>query len=424
MTGAAAARWARVASPVTAWSLAGLTVAIILATVVLTVLTGNLGVSSDGSVIALALVFLAVGFLIAVRQPRNPMGWVLMSTGLATGFTIAAGLYELYSLQLGGAGLPGWRAVIFAENAFWPLGMLIGMTALLLFPDGQLSRPWRRVLWAYAGAGACVLASQAIPGAYLASWPHLHLGAAGEIVGPQATGVLHFLATGLPVLVLVPFWLAWIVRLASRFRGSAGDARQQYKWFTLGAAITFLGLIVMTVAESVASSSALISVVNVTATYAVIAAPLGIGLAILRYRLYEIDRIISRTLAYALVTGLLVGLYAGLVLLATEVLRFSSPVAVAAATLAAAALLRPASRRVQAGLDRRFNRAHYDAEQTVALFSARLKDAVNLDTVRADLLAEVQRSLEPAHVSVWLAGTGPAGHGPGAGPGRPGVDPG
>jgi hypothetical protein len=126
------------------------------------------------------------------------------------------------------------------------------------------------------------------------------------------------------------------------------------------------------------------------------------GVGILKYRLYEIDRIISRTLAYAIVTGLLVGLYAGLVLLATQVLQFRGPVAVAAATLAAAALFNPLRRRVQRIVDRRFNRARYDAEQTVAAFAARLKEALDLDSIRGDLTAVVQTTLEPAHVSVWI----------------------
>jgi len=124
---------------------------------------------------------------------------------------------------------------------------------------------------------------------------------------------------------------------------------------------------------------------------------------VLRYRLYEIDRIISRTLAYAIVTGLLVGVYAGLVLLATHVLTLHTPVAVAAATLAAAALFSPLRRRVQQVVDRRFNRARYNADQMVAAFAARLKDAVDLDSVRDDLAGVVNRALEPAHVSVWIS---------------------
>jgi hypothetical protein len=129
----------------------------------------------------------------------------------------------------------------------------------------------------------------------------------------------------------------------------------------------------------------------------------SIGVAVLRYRLFDIDRIISRTLAYAIVTGLLVGVYAGLVLLATRVVSITAPVAVAASTLAAAALFNPLRRRVQRVVDRRFNRARYDAGRTVAAFAARLQDTVDLDSVRDDLAGVVQQALEPAHVSVWLS---------------------
>jgi hypothetical protein len=144
-------------------------------------------------------------------------------------------------------------------------------------------------------------------------------------------------------------------------------------------------------------------IVRDLAFLALAALPLSIGIGILKYRLYDIDRIISRTLAYAIVTGLLIGVYAGLVLLATRVLSTRTPVAVAAATLAAAALFSPARRRVQHAVDRRFNRARYDADQTVAAFAARLKDAVDLDSVQADLASVVHQALEPAHVSVWLS---------------------
>jgi hypothetical protein len=131
--------------------------------------------------------------------------------------------------------------------------------------------------------------------------------------------------------------------------------------------------------------------------------PVACAVAVLKYRLYEIDKIISRTLAYAIVTGLLVGVYAGLVLLATQVFRVHTPVAVAAATLAAAALFNPVRRRVQKAVDRRFNRARYDADQTVAAFAARLKDAVDLDSVRDDLASVAAKTLEPAHVSIWMS---------------------
>jgi hypothetical protein len=387
-----------------AWLLGGLALALITGSVVLTVLTGNLTASSDGAVLALAFVFLAVGFLVAVRQPANPIGWVLIASGLSTAFTIWAALYTLYDFAWAGGRLPLGRAVLFGENAGWVLAIVIGMTSLLLFPDGRLSRAWRRVLACYAVVGGLVLASQAASAWYLVTLPHLRMDAAGAVIGvPRPGGVVDFFSTGLPVLALVPFWLAWVVRLIIEFRRSAGATRQQFKWITAGALITMAGIVVMTVAESGSNSAALTGVVNVAATYAVVAFPLGMGLGILRYRLYDIDRIISRTVAYTLVTGLLVGVYAGLVLLAIEVLRLGSSVSVAVGTLAAAALFSPVRRRVQRRVDRRFNRARYDADAAVAAFNARLKDAVDMAAVQADLVRVLQDTLHPAQVSVWAA---------------------
>ena len=386
-----------------AWTLGGLTLALIIFSVVLTVITGDLSVPTDGATIALATAFLVLGVIVALRQPGNPVGWVLAATGLATILNVAASLYTLLDFGLSHGSLPFGLALLYAQNAFWALPMLIGLTGVLLFPDGRLSRSGRWALRAYVVIGALVVVSQAIPAAYLVSRPHLHIDAAGQAVHVPSPGpVIGFMATGLPVLAVVPFWLAWIVRLAIRLRRSAGDARQQYKWFTAGAAIAVAGLVTLTVIGASGSSAALASAANVTATYAVIALPLGMGLGILRYRLYDIDRIISRTVGYALVTGLLVGVYAGLVLLATQVLGFASTWAVAASTLAAAALFTPVRRRVQHAVDRRFNRARYDADAAVAAFAARLSGAVALDEVRADLLTTVVSALEPACASVSL----------------------
>jgi hypothetical protein len=201
-----------------------------------------------------------------------------------------------------------------------------------------------------------------------------------------------------PVLLDVPL-LGAIVVLGFSFvghqvlswRAAEGDRRQQLKWLACGGAVATGSLILAAVAGEAWLLAGLAAL------------PAGIGIGILRYRLYEIDRIISRTLAYAIVTGLLVGVYGGLVLLATRVLSVHAPVAVAASTLAAAALFSPLRRRVQQVVDRRFNRARYDADQMVAGFAARLQDAVDLDSVRDDLASVVGQALEPAHVSVWIS---------------------
>ena len=188
--------------------------------------------------------------------------------------------------------------------------------------------------------------------------------------------------------------LASVVSLAFRYRRAGTAERAQLKWLVYAAAV-------IVVAELASAPIRSTNLQNAISSGAIALVPLAIGVAVLRYRLYDIDRIISRSLAYAIVTGLLIGIYAGLVLLATQVLQIRSAVAVAAATLIAAALFNPVRRRVQHRVDRRFNRARYDADQTVAAFSARLKDAVDLDTVREDLADVVRAALEPAHLAVW-----------------------
>ena len=198
--------------------------------------------------------------------------------------------------------------------------------------------------------------------------------------------------------------IGWLVAVAAQvlsYRRASGERRQQLKWLLTGSVLAGAGL-AATAGES-SSHSALLRTLAVIALVATLGLPLSVGVAILKYRLYDIDRIISRTLAYAIVTGLLIALYAGLVLLATRILSLHTPVAVAAATLAAAALFNPLRRRVQRAVDRRFNRARYDADQAVTAFAAQLKNAVDLESVRDDLAQVVSRALEPAHLSVWIS---------------------
>jgi hypothetical protein len=185
-----------------------------------------------------------------------------------------------------------------------------------------------------------------------------------------------------------------VISMIVRFRRSGQEQRLQLKWILYASAVAAVVVFVV----SAVSNNPLPAF---EITFPLI--PAAIGVAIFRYRLYDIDRLISRTLAYAIVTGVLVGVYSGLVLLATQVLSITSPVAVAASTLAAAALFSPLRRRVQKAVDRRFNRVRYDADQVVAAFAGRLRDAVDLDMVRDDLLAVVSAAVEPACISVWTA---------------------
>jgi hypothetical protein len=200
------------------------------------------------------------------------------------------------------------------------------------------------------------------------------------------------------------FFASWIVAVGYQvvsWRRASGERRQQLSWLMAGGAAALISFLAAIPAGALPHGVG--EVVSDVLLIGIAALPVGMGVAVLKYRLYEIDRIISRTLAYAIVTSLLVGVYAGLVLLATQVLDIKSPVAVAVSTLAAAALFSPVRRRVQKAVDRRFNRARYDADQTVAAFAARLKDAVDLDAVRDDLAGVVHQALEPAHVSLWIS---------------------
>jgi len=205
---------------------------------------------------------------------------------------------------------------------------------------------------------------------------------------------------GLFFPVLGACWLASVAGQVVSYRRSSGDRRQQLKWLIGGSAIAVAGgLLGVPFSDS---SEQVLRIVGSVGLVAVLALPVSMGVAILKYRLYDIDRILSRTVAYAIITGLLLGVYAGLVLLATQVLGFASTWAVAASTLAAAALFTPLRRRVQRLVDRRFNRARYNADRTVAMFAARLQDAVDLDTVHTHLLSTVSASLQPVHLSVLL----------------------
>jgi hypothetical protein len=206
---------------------------------------------------------------------------------------------------------------------------------------------------------------------------------------------------GLLSVALAGLSLAFIARQALSWRRSSGDRRQQLKWLASGGAVTIICLFLAGTFSTSGGPNALLAVLGL-AWFGVAALPVSIGVGILRYRLYEIDRLISRTLAYAIITGLLVGVYAGLVLLTTQVFKFHSTVAVAASTLVAAALFNPVRRRVQHAVDRRFNRARYDAERMVAAFAARLQEAVDPDSVRADLTGVIQTALTPNHISVWI----------------------
>ena len=344
------------------------------------------------------LIFAGVGVVVAYNQPRNPVGWILIQFSLLVTLSVAAEGYAALYYRLGYRGLPLVApAVVVAPTVAW-LGFALLPLAILLFPDGQLPRRWRWVLWAYAGLNVYVLVASVAPAVAAVASHDVHVDSSGSLTDTsQLTGWLVHQPGWLTLaanLALGLFWLSFVGRQVLSWRYAAGERRQQLKWLAFGAAVS-LGLGVL---ASELTSGTLSAVLGT----GLVALPIGIGVGILKYRLYDIDRIVSRTVAYTMLTGLLVGVYAGLVLLATEVLTIKSPVAVAAATLTAAALFSPLRRRVQLLVDRRFNRARYDADKMVAAFAVRLHDAVDLDSIRDDLADVVQQALEPAHVSVWI----------------------
>jgi hypothetical protein len=336
-----------------------------------------------------------LGFVLAWRRPRNALGWMFLAAAVFLALSEDASFYTVADYRLHHGGLPlGWVAVL-AQPGWAPAIVLVGL-AVLLFPDGALPSPrWRPVLWVYLAVAGLWMASAEVVSVGAVAGHHVRIDTSGGLLGlGSTTGPYGWFGVVEDVFfpVLAVCWLASLAAQAASYRRSSGERRQQLKWLLTGGVVGGIGLVL-----------ALSGLGAVAGTVLGLALPASMGVAIFKYRLYEIDRIISRTLAYAIVTGLLVGVYAGLVLLATRVLTLHSTVAVAAATLAAAALFNPLRRRVQLRVDRRFNRARYDADQMVAAFAARLKDAVDLDSVRDDLASVVQQALEPAHLSVWVS---------------------
>jgi hypothetical protein len=366
------------------------------ASVVLDGFIRQLTILNVGPAAPVIAIYAVVGVVVARRQPRNPIGWILLTFILVLVLSTDAGDYAVLAYRLGHHGLP-LAPVAVVLLPLWVPAIMLFPLIILLFPDGRLaSRRWRWVLGVYAAAGAFATAAVDSPAIAAVAHHDVHLDSFGDVTskGHQAAAVGG--AEVLGVALIAAIWVSFVVHQVRSWRRASGERRQQLKWLAGSAAFT---VAVVAVSFTIPSTSVAGQVLGV----GLAALPIGIGVGILKYRLYDIDRIISRTLAYAIVTGLLVGVYAGLVLLATQVLTVKSPVAVAAATLAAAALFNPLRRRVQRAVDRRFNRARYDADQTVAVFAARLKDAVDLDSVRDDLAGVVHQALEPAHVSVWLS---------------------
>jgi hypothetical protein len=351
--------------------------------------------------IMIAIPSAAVGVLVARRQPRNPNGWLLLGIAAALLLSTGGGAYSLLVYQLGRHLPLGPLGLELYQ--LWSPALALFFLVVLLFPDGRLPSPrWRWAVRAYVLLCAGYLAVLLGVAADAISGNRIDVDAYGGLTVVDYPAGRFAVAQDVILVLTVALGLSFAVRQVLTWRRSSGIRREQLKWLMFGAAVCIVcaGLSV----PGYTASSGIWAAANNVLSIGFIALPASIGVGILRYRLYEIDQVISGALAYAIVTGLLAGVYVALVTMAHTVLSFSSPVAVAAATLAAIALFNPVRRRVQRVVDRRFNRVRYDAEETIAAFAARMQDAGDLDEVRGDLLAVAYEVLKPAHVSLWVRG--------------------
>jgi hypothetical protein len=379
----------RVARPARlAWSLAGGCVALVVGSLALLLVVSHAAEVSGYYYedAAVAVAFALLGAVVAAHRPANPIGWLFLAIGLSGALGVVSNEYVNYALVVDPGALPGGPiAAWLSAWTWWPAYGLVPLV-LLVFPDGRLPSPrWRWAAW-LAGGGVALMT----------------LGIAGStLADPVRFALSEEEPDGLPGLVLavsvgaaMVSFLAALVSLVLRWRRAWGNEREQLKWVAFAAGLALVANLCFQVLQL--PGLGLVGVVLV---------PVGAAVAILRYRLYDIDRIISRTVAYGMLTALLGLVYVAGVFVFGRLLNpdgGSSSLAVAASTLAVAALFQPARRRVQDAVDRRFNRARYDAARTVGTFSARLRDEIDLDTLSAELLAVVNQTMQPTRVSLWL----------------------
>jgi hypothetical protein len=349
----------------------------------------------------------AVGMLLAARRPRNPIGWMLLAIIILEISPTAPYLILDYRTHHGALPL-GWAAVVIEEC--WPMFLVLVTLLLWLFPDGTLpAGRWHRAASVAAVGWLLVGLARSSQGVLLAAGGDIRIQADGDLANPlpEAFRVLSVVV----IAGTLVSWTAWLAIQIPAYRHARGEYRQQLKWLYSGAGIFVVSLIFgVYIAQLVAGNApgwgnqAVVTAVVIVGTAAL---PVCMGVAVLKYRLYELNRVISRVVSYTLITAVLGGLFAGLILLATHVLPIKGSPAVAVATLVIAALFNPLRKRVQRAVDRRFNRARYDAEAIVTAFTARLRQTIDLDTLRGDLADVAYEAFQPAHVSVWLPGAAP-----------------
>jgi hypothetical protein len=378
-----------------AWSLCAGCVAGIGGLLLLKVLNGAADLRS-APLVAAPLAFSVVGALVASRQQRNPVGWQLLAVGVLLTANLAGESYARYALVTAPGTLPGGLYGAWLGWTYAPIVAILAIFVPLYFPTGRLLSPrWRPVVWFGIGFLTFAVVGNAL-------WPGPDpplLGLApvpNPVVYLPEAKPLFELFRSLAGLCLLPGIAGAIAALVVRFRRARGIERQQLKWFTYAAALAPVPGFAYELAPGI---------FGLLRTLILPLVPISVGVAILRYRLYEIDRIINRTLVYGLLTVILGLCYAaGSLVFVLVAGAGSNPPSwlVAGATLAAAAIFRPARRRIQAAVDRRFNRRKYNTAQTIQAFSTRLHDQIDLDTLSSELLAVVDQTMQPTQVSVWL----------------------
>jgi hypothetical protein len=401
-----------------AWSLAGLSVAMFVASVPLLVLARSAQIPSSweanltvgdllGGVIF--LIFPLVGALIASRRPRNAIGWILLAEGLLWMFLGMTDYYSLYGVARPGS-VPFPVGVAAVNNFMWvPAVGLLGTYVFLLFPDGRVpSTRWRPLAWL---SGTVIVLVSILVGLTPGGLQNL-----GGIRNPYALDGYPWLETvAYIVLPLLPLcMLASVLSLVMRYRHSRGEERQQIKWIAFAASFVGLLYLIAMVCAFIfpswawfqAGSPLWLDVLGYAALSSFTLVPIAIGFAVLRYRLYEIDILINRTLVFGSLTVLLALVYfggvAGLQRLLAPVTGQDSQLAIVASTLAIAALFNPLRRRIQRFIDRRFYRSKYDARETLEDFSLRLRDETDLDNLSEELVGVVRETMQPEHVSLWV----------------------
>jgi hypothetical protein len=402
-----------------AWSLAGLSVAMFIANVVLYFLTRSVqpppswGTGGLSVVLILLLPFLAfplVGALIASRRPNNPIGWICLAVGI---FWMLANLtsgYGMYGLLARPGSVPFPAAIGSLGEWMWvPAVGLLSTYLILRFPDGKLpSRRWRLLTWL---SGAVIILVSA--GFALSPGPMDGLPGISNPFGLEKYPWVEDATLG-GILLLPLCILASAISLVLRFLRSEGEEREQIKWLAFAALILGLGFSSYAIPGTIWQGDAgganplWAKLLEDAVTLSFAGIPVAVGIAILRYRLYDIDVLINRTLVYGSLTAILIVLYFGGIVALQGVFDIltgaseKSTLTVVVSTLVIAALFNPLRRRIQSFIDRRFYRSKYDAAKTLEAFSAKLRDETDLDALSGDMVEVVRETMQPAHVSLWL----------------------